>query len=826
MAQLLGQVAEGTLVKLNESGAPVEFYVAKQNYESGLNGSGRVLLVRKDCYDNRQWNSSNVNAWASSTLLSWLNSTYKGLLDPWVQTAIGTTSYYYTPGNGNSSVTSRSDSIFHLSSTELGQTPRWCNVEGTALPIYSTLKDAYLNGYPSTQWTRSPDVDGKTAVTDFNIGGNAYSVYPSDSKGSRPCFTLQSTWYVQDDGTIIQYKPPANFSYPVTVMQGVSIPLSWSAVDDADSYIVQRKVGSGEWEQVYSGSATTFTDTAGSWSTVQYQVCGVFDGTNGAFATSTTITILSASALVISGEDEDLGTITADVTYSVATDTGNPISLTRFVNGIQVAALTVNSGFSYNIPVIELPTGSGTIVITATVQSSSGPVTQTRTWTYTKTPVTFPDAGAVGVLAQGGQNVLPVTAAEAVRVSPAWGGSLDKALDFIRGPGSIVQSYPIASGQTVTAGQVVDVVDGPSAQTVALSTLAEGSIIYLNESGSPVEFYVAKQGYESGLNGAGRTLLVRKSCYNQQQWNSSLVNAYSGSSVDSWLNSTYKGLLDSGIQSAVSSTTIPYTPGNGNTAVESLSRAVFLLSFTEYGNTAQSNIVNVEGSALGISGLLSDLNQWMRTPRIDNTNSAWHDENGTAESDFVTQSNWYVQPAFTLPDTYQVVPQVKTITTSGTPSQAIALQGGSAGDTIPVIFSGVAQLSGVTQGQKITSSGVHGFGAMDGWLSVFPYWMPGAKIATGSYVGAGTYGSNNPNTLVFPFEPKMLMVLPDPTSATPSYSGFWCFGNPGITGQISSNYSSGSTLSVSGTTVSWYNTSSSEVQLNNNNKTYYYVAIG
>lgn len=34
----------------------------------------------------------------------------------------------------------------------------------------------------------------------------------------------------------------------------------------------------------------------------------------------------------------------------------------------------------------------------------------------------------------------------------------------------------------------------------------------------------------------------------------------------------------------------------------------------------------------------------------------------------------------------------------------------------------------------------------------------GARIATGSYVGTGTYGSGNPNTLTFEFEPKIVIV--------------------------------------------------------------------
>ena len=77
----LGSKAEGSIIKLKENGVLVEFYIAKQNYESGLNGAGRVLVVRKDCYDQRQWHSSNVNDYANSTIKAYLNSTFLARFD-------------------------------------------------------------------------------------------------------------------------------------------------------------------------------------------------------------------------------------------------------------------------------------------------------------------------------------------------------------------------------------------------------------------------------------------------------------------------------------------------------------------------------------------------------------------------------------------------------------------------------------------------------------------------------------------------------------------------------------------------------------------------
>ena len=195
----LSDYEEGAIIKLNEGGSPVEFYVSKHDYESGLNGAGRTLAVRKDCYDKRDWDSGNVNAYASSDLDAWFNGTYKNLLDPAIQTAIGTTKFYYTPGNGNNTVGTLERDVFALSGTELGGSNRYANVEGSALPIASTLRIAYLNGSATIQWTRSPETgSGNTA---FGMGSNGVIIshFCRDTNGSRPCFTLPSTLLFNPD---------------------------------------------------------------------------------------------------------------------------------------------------------------------------------------------------------------------------------------------------------------------------------------------------------------------------------------------------------------------------------------------------------------------------------------------------------------------------------------------------------------------------------------------------------------------------------------------------------------------------------------------------
>ena len=199
----LNTITPGAILYLKESGSPVPFYIAKHDYESGLNGAGRTLVVRKDCYDMRVFSNSN-NAYEGSDLDSWLCNTYLKLLDADIQAAIGTTKFYYTTGNGNYTVTTLQRAVFQLSLTELGKSASYAKTEGSALPIASTLQIAYRNGSACGQWTRTKSTNGLThgvccLYADGGVHDNGYRV----SHGSRPAFTLPATTAVVQnaDGT-------------------------------------------------------------------------------------------------------------------------------------------------------------------------------------------------------------------------------------------------------------------------------------------------------------------------------------------------------------------------------------------------------------------------------------------------------------------------------------------------------------------------------------------------------------------------------------------------------------------------------------------------
>lgn len=312
--------------------------------------------------------------------------------------------------------------------------------------VFSRSMDLNVNG-SSFLLTNA---DGNIQNIQSNPGSFQEYVY-STTASAYPNGGVSGGYYYDQCTTI----GDINITVPSLVMIGQPVPLSWSSISVSSStvtYQLQRNVNNSSWENVGSPiSSISYTDTAQTgWTQVQYQVAPVIDGITLPYAQSAVIPVSDPNALVISGQDGDLGTITANVPYTVSSNTGNPISLTRKVNQVEVATITIDSGFAYNIPIFDLPTGTNTIELTATVQTTSGrQPTKTRTWSYTKTPMQFTDTGGVAQLVQNGMNIWPITLSESVRVPTYLGGSLDKALQLLSQTSGFVV---IAVGEYIGTG--------------------------------------------------------------------------------------------------------------------------------------------------------------------------------------------------------------------------------------------------------------------------------------------------------------------------------------------------------------------------------------
>ena len=112
----------------------------------------------------------------------------------------------------------------------------------------------------------------------------------------------------------------------------------------------------------------------------------------------------------------------------------------------------------------------------------------------------------------------------------------------------------------------------------------------------------------------------------------------------------------------------------------------------------------------------------------------------------------------------------------------------------------------------------------------------GVQIETGGYVGTGTYGKSNPNSLTFGFEPIAILLFGmtpsisngvpnEPSAVVPTYmmpaNNTYYYG-----GFEQASQSRGEVKkSIDGKTIAWYSTSAS-YQHNASGYHYYYIAIG
>lgn len=279
----------------------------------------------------------------------------------------------------------------------------------------------------------------------------------SESENTYPKDGISGSYYY-----VFKYVVPSvqSITVPGAAMTGQSVDIFWEAAGRAESYKLERRVDSGGWTQVYEGAELAYADTIQpGWTSVQYRVSAGISGVYSTPMVSNTVSIIPTSALVISGTDGNLGTITAPVAYSVTSDTGNQITVTEIINGHE-RTLTPTSGQLITIPVSMLDPGTGGITIKASVQAASGIVNQTRSWTYTKTPLALPVAPYRVERMQGKEcDIFPQTLAEAVFMPDG---------SSVAGPvigRNVIRSYPVASGQSIQAGDVVDVVEGKVQKT-------------------------------------------------------------------------------------------------------------------------------------------------------------------------------------------------------------------------------------------------------------------------------------------------------------------------------------------------------------------------
>ena len=223
---------------------------------------------------------------------------------------------------------------------------------------------------------------------------------------------------------------------------------------------------------------------------------------------------------------------------------------------------------------------------------------------------------------------------------------------------------------------------------VTLSSKAIGSTIKLKVNGSAKDFIVVHQGkpssvYDDSCNG---TWLLMKDIYENRQWHSSNINDYAGSTIHSYLNSTFLNLFESNIKNAIKQVKLPYRKGSGtSTTVTSgsngLSAKIFLLSATET-SFSFDYMPRGEGAELayfkGCADNSSDSKRvaylngsatswWLRSPGCGSSSVALGvSSDGDWGNDYCSDS-YGIRPALILPSTL-LVSDDGTVSTNTAPS--------------------------------------------------------------------------------------------------------------------------------------------------------------
>lgn len=223
---LLSTKAVGSTVKLKVNGTAKEFIVVHQGkpsslYDDSCNGTWLLMM---DIYENRVWQSGNINKYESSDIHTYLNNTFLNLFESNIRDAIKQVKIPYRKNGGSggtdqSGANGLSAKIFLLSGYEVGWTTSdysYFPVDGAKLSYFESgtgtsannKRIANLNGSAAYWWLRSPHTNGTSGVWHVNSNGNYNFNSASVSYGIRPALILPSTLLVSDDGTVSTNTPP------------------------------------------------------------------------------------------------------------------------------------------------------------------------------------------------------------------------------------------------------------------------------------------------------------------------------------------------------------------------------------------------------------------------------------------------------------------------------------------------------------------------------------------------------------------------------------------------------------------------------------------
>ena len=161
---------------------------------------------------------------------------------------------------------------------------------GSTYQLWSWIKSSNTQHFTDRAKASSSSITFSVTLT------SAYTVSDINDLDLRDAYGK----YITNRNVSMHYSPsiatpstPSSISYSTSINSYNSTRISWGSVSGATSYVLERSINGGSFSQVYSGTATSYTDYGLNSSTtrVQYRVKAVNSGGSSSYKTGSSATV-------------------------------------------------------------------------------------------------------------------------------------------------------------------------------------------------------------------------------------------------------------------------------------------------------------------------------------------------------------------------------------------------------------------------------------------------------------------------------------------------------------------------------------------------------
>lgn len=300
-------------------------YTSEEGYHPFEVKAGYVTTTGGKMYYSADWNVNyeilvgiNATEYSSQQYQTTLTQHIKGEFVDYISSD-KENAYYdgYNSSSGYYYVYEGSDNIDPQAVTLPDPIDDGTTIQITVTPstekVYSgTVSYTYQYRYNSSwQWQTLTTTTALTAS--LQVPKNTYQTLEVRVQAQDNLGFTSSSWVSSGVKNIIANQPPTAPGITVDnvyINQHLTVTLTPATDPDGTvaSYIIQRRIDGGQWNQVQSGTSLTYTEVVDpDWGTIAYRAAAVDDeGLQGPWATSQTFDV-NPGWVIISGPDSDLG---------------------------------------------------------------------------------------------------------------------------------------------------------------------------------------------------------------------------------------------------------------------------------------------------------------------------------------------------------------------------------------------------------------------------------------------------------------------------------------------------------------------------------------